>query len=132
MEEPTKEELRSTNGHTAEDLALDRAETVCKFCGVSYLIFSEVKALEKKLKDANAKVLRLEKKIEKEKAEVKKAFTTFQVRSRLLCAIPACTRVRAPLLSMVTLTTRLPFVRFLCDCLCCEPPCKELHSRQTH
>ena len=79
MADPTKDELRSTEGHTAEDLALERSETVCKFCGVSYLIFSEVKALEKKLKEATAKAQKLEKQVEKEKAEVKKAFTTFQV-----------------------------------------------------
>lgn len=30
-------------------------ETVCRFCGVSYLIFKEVKMLEKKLKSAENK-----------------------------------------------------------------------------
>lgn len=29
---------------------MERDETVCKFCGVSYLIHNEIKALEDKLK----------------------------------------------------------------------------------
>ena len=33
---------------------MGKEETVCKFCGVSYLIFNEVKALEGKLRAANA------------------------------------------------------------------------------
>ena len=34
-------------------------DTVCKFCGVSYLIYSEMRALESKLSSANAEVAKL-------------------------------------------------------------------------
>ena len=37
---PLPEEVRS----------MKRDETVCKYCGVSYLIHSEIKALEEKMK----------------------------------------------------------------------------------
>jgi len=77
--EPSRDELRSVQGHTAEDLELDRAETVCKFCGVSYLIFSEVKALEKKLKDVTAKYERVQKAVNAEKERSKAAVTKVQV-----------------------------------------------------
>ena len=40
LEHPLPEEIRK----------LARDETVCKFCGVSYLIHHEIKALEDKLK----------------------------------------------------------------------------------
>ena len=79
--EPTKEELRSVKGHTAEELSLDRAETVCKFCGVSYLIFSEVKALEKKLKQSEASAARLQKQLDKAKAQVVDTLAKTKVRS---------------------------------------------------
>ena len=38
----------------SEVKAMTKEETVCRFCGVSYLIFKEVKMLEKKLKSAEA------------------------------------------------------------------------------
>ena len=40
LEHPLPEEIRK----------MARDETVCKFCGVSYLIHNEIKALEDKLK----------------------------------------------------------------------------------
>jgi len=46
---------------------MPKADTVCSFCGVSYLVFSEVKELEKKLIDAladAARVRQLESKLE--------------------------------------------------------------------
>jgi hypothetical protein len=86
MADPTKEELRSTRGHTAEELDLDRAETVCKFCGVSYLVFSEVKALEKKLKAAEDKVVQLTQQVDSHKAELKK--TSMQFKARPIPPIP--------------------------------------------
>ena len=33
---------------------MERDETVCKYCGVSYLIHNEIKALEEKLKVHNS------------------------------------------------------------------------------
>lgn len=78
-DEPTRADLHTFEGHTAEDLGIDKAETVCKFCGVSYLIFSEVKALEKKLENANKKIASLQKKIEQEKSKSKESLTSVQV-----------------------------------------------------
>jgi uncharacterized protein YerC len=42
---------RTSNLHPLPDdiLTMKRDETVCKFCGVSYLIHSEIKALEDKI-----------------------------------------------------------------------------------
>ena len=40
--------------------ALSRNDTVCKFCGVSYLILNEIKKLEEKLKAASEEIRRLE------------------------------------------------------------------------
>ena len=34
--------------------AMDAEETVCKICGVSYLVYREIKALEKKIKGLEA------------------------------------------------------------------------------
>ncbi len=44
--------VRTTVEHPlpAEIRQMARDETVCKFCGVSYLIHNEIKALEDKLK----------------------------------------------------------------------------------
>ena len=38
---------------------MERDETVCQFCGVSYLIHNEIKALELKLEKAEAELKRL-------------------------------------------------------------------------
>ena len=59
--DPTKKELR--NGPSKEDLpeevqSMDRADCVCRFCGVSYLVFSEMKAMEKRCKAAEAELKR--------------------------------------------------------------------------
>ena len=47
-EYPLPEEIRK----------MDRDETVCKFCGVSYLIHREIKALEEKLKATEKELAR--------------------------------------------------------------------------
>lgn len=36
--------------------AMDTEETVCKVCGVSYLVYREIKALEKKIKGLEAEI----------------------------------------------------------------------------
>ena len=38
--------------------SMKRNETVCKYCGVSYLIHSEIKALEERLKEVKSDLLR--------------------------------------------------------------------------
>lgn len=43
----------------SEIQAMERDETVCQFCGVSYLIHNEIKALELKLEKAEAELKRL-------------------------------------------------------------------------
>ena len=55
--DPTREELH--DGPSREELPsavqdMERDETVCRFCGVSYLVFSEVKELEKRLATSEA------------------------------------------------------------------------------
>ena len=40
--------------------SMPRDDTVCKFCGVSYLIHNEIKKLEEELKEALDKIERLE------------------------------------------------------------------------
>ena len=55
--DPTREELH--DGPSREELPsavqdMERDETVCRFCGVSYLVFSEVKELEKRLTTSEA------------------------------------------------------------------------------
>lgn len=60
LREPTREELDESRNIKDQDVvelpkkvkALPRKDTVCKFCGVSYLIFSEVRCLEKQLEQA--------------------------------------------------------------------------------
>lgn len=52
IREPTREELH--RGPSREELPkevqeMPKSDTVCKFCGVSYLVFSEIKDLEKRL-----------------------------------------------------------------------------------
>lgn len=59
LRDPTVHELH--NGPGKEKLPeavkkMKKAETVCGFCGVSYLVFSEVKELEKRLKDTEDKL----------------------------------------------------------------------------
>ena len=56
---PTREQLPETVRNNA------RSETVCKFCGVSYLVFSEIKDLEKRLASAEEKLLEHRKKAQK-------------------------------------------------------------------
>ena len=46
-EHPLPEEVRK----------MERDETVCKYCGVSYLIHNEIKALEDKLRQTEEKLL---------------------------------------------------------------------------
>lgn len=36
---------------------MSRSETVCKFCGISYLIHNEVKSLQEKLSNAEREIL---------------------------------------------------------------------------
>ena len=52
--------------------ALPRDDTVCKFCGVSYLILNEIKKLEEKLKSALKEIERLEGAEEKKEEEERK------------------------------------------------------------
>ena len=59
LRSPTREELHS--GPSRDQLPpkvkkMSRGETVCSFCGVSYLVFSEVKELEEKLREAEARL----------------------------------------------------------------------------
>jgi DNA repair exonuclease SbcCD ATPase subunit len=59
LRDPTVHELH--NGPGKEKLPeavkkMKKAETVCGFCGVSYLVFSEVKELEKRLKETEEKL----------------------------------------------------------------------------
>lgn len=66
--------VNDPKGHLPDDVKrLKREETVCRFCGVSYLIFAEVKTLEKKVKQAEQKLRRSEaqhkRALEKERAE---------------------------------------------------------------
>ena len=63
---PTREELH--NGPSREALPkevqeMDRQDTVCKFCGVSYLVFSEIKELEKRLEDSESKIQQYSKRL---------------------------------------------------------------------
>lgn len=48
-EHPLPEEIRK----------MTRDDTVCKFCGVSYLIHNEIKRLEDKLKEAEDELIHL-------------------------------------------------------------------------
>ena len=59
LSEPTREELRQ--GPSREELPkavqeMPKSDTVCKFCGVSYLVFSEIKELEKRLLSSEDKI----------------------------------------------------------------------------
>ena len=45
--------------------SLSREETICKYCGVSYLVFHEIKALEKKYEDQRAVAERFKDKAER-------------------------------------------------------------------
>eukprot|EP00943_MAST-04B_sp_MAST-4B-sp1_P004661 g4661.t1 len=63
---PTREELH--NGPTRKELPkevqeMERQDTVCKFCGVSYLVFSEIKELEKRLEDSENKIKQYSKRL---------------------------------------------------------------------
>ena len=52
LRDPTRHELHNGPGREKlpeEVRSMSRDETVCKFCGVSYLVFSEIKELEKRL-----------------------------------------------------------------------------------
>ena len=54
LRDPTIEELHSgpTRDSLPEDVkAMKDTETACTYCGVSYLVFSEVQSLRQKLKD---------------------------------------------------------------------------------
>ena len=42
---------------------MERQDTVCKFCGVSYLVFSEIKELEKRLQDSESKIQQYSKRL---------------------------------------------------------------------
>ncbi len=60
LRDPTVHELH--NGPARDQLPEDvrnsaRSETVCKFCGVSYLVFSEIKDLEKRLATTEEQLL---------------------------------------------------------------------------
>ncbi|GBG34905.1 Laminin subunit alpha-2 [Hondaea fermentalgiana] len=57
LKDVTREELHGTKGDALRELpnavkSLARADTVCRFCGVSYLIFNEFKDIEKQLQAA--------------------------------------------------------------------------------
>lgn len=63
---PTRDELH--NGPTRKELPkevqeMERQDTVCKFCGVSYLVFSEIKELEKRLEDSENKIKQYSKRL---------------------------------------------------------------------
>ena len=47
---------------------MKRDETVCKYCGVSYLIHNEIKLLENRLKAAEAELTNLRGREDREKA----------------------------------------------------------------
>jgi len=61
------EHARSTHPLPDEILKMSRNETVCQYCGISYLIHNEIKLLEDRLKVAE---LELEKYHGMEKREV--------------------------------------------------------------
>ena len=68
LRDPTVHELhngpeRSQLPETVRNNA--RSETVCKFCGVSYLVFSEIKELEKKITQAEEQLNEYRKKAKK-------------------------------------------------------------------
>ena len=42
---------------------MERQDTVCKFCGVSYLVFGEIKELEKRLEDSEGKIQQYSKRL---------------------------------------------------------------------
>ena len=68
LRDPTQHELH--NGPDRSQLPEtvrnnSRSETVCKFCGVSYLVFSEIKDLEKRLQQAEDSLLEHRRKAQK-------------------------------------------------------------------
>ena len=67
--------------------ALSRDDTVCKFCGVSYLILNEIKKLEEKLKAALKNIERLEGAEEKKEEEERKRHLAEEVSSGWECRL---------------------------------------------
>ena len=65
--------------------AMDTEETVCKVCGVSYLVYREIKALEKKIKGLEAEI--------KEKSQAIEAANTASHLPRFCFVVTATNRV---------------------------------------
>jgi hypothetical protein len=54
LRDPTVDELHNGPGREAlpeRAQQMTKSDTVCSFCGVSYLVFSEMKELEKKTRE---------------------------------------------------------------------------------
>lgn len=62
---------------------MDHGETVCKFCGVSYLIHNELKAMEEKLKATIAEMEHFRGAVEREKKLQEQLKKTEQVAEKL-------------------------------------------------
>jgi len=92
----------------AEIQSMKRDETVCKYCGVSYLIHSEIKALEDRLKEVETDLLRCRGAEQREKelrVELSKAHT---ISNDLLHRVEVLSQnLKSSNDEVLTLTTRI-------------------------
>lgn len=89
MEEQTDNRYVPQHPLPDEIRQMEKDDTVCQFCGVSYLIHSEMKALEERVKEAERQMEYYKGSVEREEKLKVKVKVLQEENDKLSCALQA-------------------------------------------
>lgn len=89
MEEQTDNRYVPQHPLPDEIRQMEKDDTVCQFCGVSYLIHSEMKALEERVKEAERQMEYYKGSVEREEKLKVKVKNLQEENDKLSCALQA-------------------------------------------